>query len=232
MKISGIDGTFDVSSADGDVEVAINKLAKESKGSGTVKTKGNLAVFMDPEISTKFACTAITHDEINNNISVLSDAFTKDSDSMELCEDHGSDPTFMHVMHGRLSGLSAAAKRPRFASSTPNRSGKIDLDGSDLFSLGANASQSNTDSDVPDLSFEVTSRSASEPAKITIETLSWIETIRRKHGMGDVPFENANRREADDAHLTRKKSHSMSSKDKLKEILELAEKLKLEERQK
>ena len=134
-------------------------------------------------------------------VSVVSDSF---EESQELCLDTGlkAPPRRSHV-RGHFTGISEGTKRPIFTTSGSRSSGKIDLVGAEAQAMHQTMTKASSDEGSGRVEHGVQTREyekrgkeelEEEPAlditlrshgHIRVETLSWIEIIRRRHGFGN-----------------------------------------------
>lgn len=166
IHIQGIDGSFDIVTNEGDIKLQVNKIKLKSEA---LSKKGNITVSVDPEI-----ITSVYLKSLSSNISIKSDAI----DFQQLYNDNNS------IIEGKLTGKSRAAKRPIFDRGT-SLSGKINLEGADVQSM---QTIMNDDIDMDNTSLQTNTNSSiklTASKSIKLETLSWIEAIRRRHGLGD-----------------------------------------------
>jgi len=166
INIEGIDGSFDIINNEGNIKLQINKVKLKSEA---LSKKGNIIVSVDPEIVTNVYLKSLS-----SNISIISDAI-----DFQQLYNNNNDNT---IIEGKLTGKSRAAKRPIFNRGT-SLSGKINLEGADLQSM-----QTIIDDDNENTLFQTKIDSSIKliaSNNIKLETLSWIEAIRRRHGLGD-----------------------------------------------
>lgn len=188
VKMSGIDGSFDILAEKGHIVLQLNKLNSNNVSSIATAKKGGITANVDPELATRVYMKCLSAETTKANVSVISDAFLHDDSN----KDEPGKPSVRGEVVGTLSGLSKLLKRPTFSKS--NSSGKIDSHGADEQSLntfsipGVVAANGNDES-------QLTEKLGGGPEKfglqlisfgnIRLETLSWIEAIRRKHGFSN-----------------------------------------------
>ena len=146
------------------INLQLNKLKLKSEA---IANNGSISVSVDPEIVTDVYLKSLT-----SNVSITSDAV----------DFQPSSTNNSNIMEGKLTGKSRAPKRPIFNRGTSS-SGKINLDGADSQSM---LTIMNDTEDGPlSLSKSDSSIKFIASDSITLETLSWIEAIRRRHGLSD-----------------------------------------------
>lgn len=182
VKVGGLDGSFDIVTNNGNINLQINKLQLTSEA---LASNGHISVSVDPEVVTDVYLKSLT-----SKVSIISDAV----DFQPLKSPAASSSSeAMTIMEGRLTGKSRAPKRPTFNRGTSS-SGKINLDGADSQSMLTIMSDDDgsSSSSKSDSSIKFTAS-----GDITLETLSWIEAIRRRHGLSDkvgtIPPKNVGR---------------------------------------
>ena len=200
VKMANVDGAFNVEAREGNINLQVNKLMRGSSehtvgGSRVTATKGGIQISVDPEVraTVDAQCFGVAGRAV---VSMVSDSF---EEYTQLTQEPGGiklDPRAGH-RQGLLTGDSAGAKRPNFLSTAGRSSGKINLAGAESQAMQQTMSmtkEKKRDSDVVSdndddassataaAAFDLTLRSHGH---IRLETLSWIEIIRRKHGFGD-----------------------------------------------
>jgi len=151
--------------------------------------KGGISTNVDPELATNVLMKSTSAESTRASITIVSDAFQ----AHELSSSSRSE------VAGTLSGKSKHLKRPTFKVSA-NTSGKIDSDGANEQSMrtfttepaqrddsvsrnegmGGPKSSSDSHSDGNKYGLELIAF-----GNIRLETMSWIEAIRRKHGFAE-----------------------------------------------
>lgn len=164
-NLKGVDGSFHATSAQGDTNIQINKLYPGSESVAT-SLNGNVTALLDPEINARLECNAIC-----GEIQVDSDAFCP---SVSSPKSH----------KGVLSGQSGAVKRPNQSSRKfSQKSGKINIESAELSSLRSTTKQITPS--VPDSSSSLPSILLVGEKSISVETISWIGNILKKHGFNE-----------------------------------------------
>eukprot|EP00981_Chlorochromonas_danica_P007648 scaffold1830_cov227-Ochromonas_danica.AAC.1 len=150
-----IDGGFNVEAKEGDLSVQINALQMTPPSQG--KASKELTCLINPEISCSVDCSST-----NEEVMIVGDQFNG----------HASHSS----AHGRLIGKESSSAIP-----LSSQSGKIDLGGAEVASrrtLGLtkeNDTSAAHDHDAPHLILQA-------GARLSMQTLSWIDVIRKKHG--------------------------------------------------
>lgn len=167
VSVAGIDGSFDVLADQGSVTLQINKLS--AAPSFAVATKGGIVASVDPEVQATLRCQS--HGIAGRaRVTIISDAFESDPSAHSIAPMPG-------LAIGRLTGKSTALKHPPSASAA--RSGKIDLVQADRQSLGGSSSNPISAHTADSQAFDL---SLTAYGHVRVETLSWVEAIRRKYG--------------------------------------------------
>ena len=201
VRVSNIDGAFKIGADKGNIHLQVNALMRgntswTSGGSTVTSSKGGIQISVDPEVraTVDAQCFGVAGRAV---VSMVSDSY-EEYDSLVGTGSAGQPPRQGH-RQGLLTGDSAGAKRPEFSSSSGSSSGKINLSGAEDQSMQQTMSKTKEKSngrDSPSPSseegpdhpstehsnFDLTLRSHGH---IRLETLSWVEIIRRKHGFGD-----------------------------------------------
>jgi DUF4097 and DUF4098 domain-containing protein YvlB len=165
VTIGGLDGSFDILANEGNINLQLNKVKLNS---GALANKGRISVSVDPEIVTDVYLKSLT-----SNVSIISDAV----DFQPLSPNNNNA-----IIEGRLTGKSRSPKRPIFNRGT-SLSGKINLEGADSQSM---QTIMNDDDSLITLSKIDSSMKFVASGDIKLETLSWIEAIRRRHGLSNT----------------------------------------------
>jgi len=188
VSVHGIDGCFRVAALSGHVTLGINKINAQA-GQATA-TAGNIHATVDPEMVAALTCKSLQHGD-RDPITIVSDAFLRHNDVASTADAAVADavaagPGTAVTVHGLLTGESLAPKRAA-SRGRGATSGKIDLRGAEDQSLQSLASGgAHGDAATADNSAPILHLSAS--GSVRVETLSWVEAIRRKHGFaGPVP---------------------------------------------
>lgn len=197
VSVRNIDGHFDISSGKGSVNLQVNNMSSNATGEPNQATsyRGNLQVAIDPEIVAAVDC-ANTSTGNRAVVTIVSDSFEEFSElkpslleetresSQAPGESSQAPERSARRIQGRLTGQSSAAKRPPLdIGSGASRSGKIDLDNVAQLSETMNAGKEKEG----DESFDLVLMAYGH---IRMETLSWIEAIRRKHLGDDANADN------------------------------------------
>lgn len=208
--INGIDGSFQITAATGNISLQINKImAKDGRTSFAKSSVGNVTVTVDPELVANLTCESARVDD-QDSITILSDAFLRnDSGGGGASESPLATGTATGTatatatatttttvgagagvagrasasVCGLLTGESLAPKRARSSRGNGTSSGKIDLRGAESQSLQSLAAGGVNDPSPSVPSVPSLHLTANETVKV--ETLSWIEAIRRRHGFAD-----------------------------------------------
>ena len=178
VVMNGIDGSFQITAGVGDIALQINKIVskKDRLSSHATAVNGNVMVTVDPEMKANLICQSSLSEK--DAITIVSDAFQR-KDMNELSN--------TLIVYGLLTGQSTAPKRA--TSSKGSASGKIDLHGAEnqaTYSLAAvhNENISSSSTSLKDIS----SLQLTANGTVKVDTVSWIEAIRRRHGFaGPVP---------------------------------------------
>ena len=194
LAISNIDGAFKMIAQKGNVHLQVNKLV-QGRGSEVSAMRGGIQMSMDPEIKASIdaQCLGAGGRAI---VSIVSDSFEESQELRGAAGEGGVRAPRSRNKHkqGLFTGQSAAAKRPTFSTPGSDRSGKIDLGGAEAQALQQTVTKEGKREEMPlqgcqheqegevDEGFDLTLISHGH---IRVETLSWIEIIRRKHGFGD-----------------------------------------------
>ena len=185
VSVHGLDGSFHVSALAGDISLAINKINATQDGHGSVATAvaGSIQATVDPEMVAALTCQSMQQGE-RDPITIVSDAFLRHDDALSTAAAAAAGPGAAVTVRGLLTGESLAPKRAT-SRGRGATSGKIDLQGAEsqsLHSLASGGTQgSGNDAAAPTLHL-------SASGSVKVETLSWVEAIRRKHGFaGPVP---------------------------------------------
>ena len=179
VTMNNIDGWFDVSSQNV-VNLQVNKLSRHPSSSSGCKvfSKGSVFASVDPEMKASVDCYCLSTAG-RAVVTIISDSFVT-TEPAEGFSKLGPERT-----QGLLTGESKISKRPIFTKS--NSSGKINLSGAEEQA----ASGPNHENGQPSIAI---SDSANEEqfdlalhahGHVRLETLSWIEIIKRKHGFSD-----------------------------------------------
>lgn len=206
LKIANVDGAFSMRADTGNVHLQVNKLVRGSPalsaggGSVVAAPKGGIQMSLDPEIRATLdaQCRAVAGRAV---VSIVSDSF-EERRGLLGAGSQRVPPRASHVQ-GSFTGDSAGSKRPTFTTPGSRSSGKIDLVGAESQAMqqtmtkrgggsgggvqgeGGKEEEEEEEEDVdeeglePD--FDLTLRSHGH---IRVQTLSWVEIIRRKHGFG------------------------------------------------
>ncbi len=181
VTMNNIDGWFDIS-ANNIVNLQVNKLSRHpSSALGCrVLTKGSVFASVDPEVKASVDCFCMSTAG-RAVVTIVSDSFQP----LDAAPDQGLSP---ERAQGVLTGESKMSKRPTFSRGNGDASGKINLNGAELQAMsGPNhenrggSSDSNADNHTED-GFDLALHAYGH---VRLETLSWIEIIKRKHGFGD-----------------------------------------------
>jgi hypothetical protein len=205
VRVSNLDGAFQIGADTGTVHLQLNKLMRgnsawTTEGSSVTATKGGIQISVDPEVKATVdaQCFGVAGRAV---VTMISDSFEEYEQLATVGGVGGGRPRPGH-RQGLLTGKSAGAKRPEFLSSAGRSSGKINLSGAEDQSMQQTMSKTKDQSNGRDSgdrgedaaaaattaaaaatgAFDLTLRSHGH---IRLETLSWIEIIRRKHGFGD-----------------------------------------------
>lgn len=208
IHVNGLDGSFDLLSHNGDINIQINKLDTTKWISQAVASVGHIVVAVDPEVVASVQCKPVLSLELNGLCespfaTIVSDAFVGEEEKEEGKEEQvgrriqvttvtpatragSGTPSFSaDNLAGHLSGKSKSVKRPRFQSEVAH-SGKINLAGADEQSLATMKQNGREKGDVEgDLEGEGEGEEKHYDLKfmagrsVRVETLSWIEIIRR-----------------------------------------------------
>lgn len=136
-------------------------------------------------------CDSLSYMTTRAAVTIVSDAFEVDADKSAEITD---SVTVMEGgrLAGRLTGKSQSLKRPTPAAGYAHRSGKISLDGAEAQAMqshgerrgiapaGLNSSGPNDESSEMNYDLQLIAN-----GNIRLETMSWIEAIRRKYGFMD-----------------------------------------------
>ena len=210
VTLSGIDGTFDALADAGSIKLQINKLGR--KPSRASAPKGGITANISPETRAWVGCES-TGVAGRAKITVVSDAFLPASPPGSAPgTDPRARPGFLY---GLLTGQPSPSSSSSSSSlSRAGRSGKIDLEGAQrqsLSILGPPSSPPETATTPPTTPTTTGAAGKGEgegeegvvavpvntdgsPAiglslsahgHVRLETLSWFEAIRRKHGFTD-----------------------------------------------
>ena len=199
--ISNIDGSFNVNSQDGDVNLQINKLDLSLSSSATA-LRGNLTAKVNPEVAVNLVCESTCPQTSRSVLTISSDTYmpyfdtVHGDDFLTQCKDAkvaewlSSLPASSGQRKvGRLIGKSSSQHRnPHSSTQRSSLSGKINLQGAEQQSLRTfqrrdvnGESSDGNGSDIQDnvhLSFKAS-------GNVCVESLSWMEAIRRKYGFLD-----------------------------------------------
>ena len=175
VDVGGIDGSFDIISTNGNINIQVNKLDKTRQSTVTA-LMGSINGSIDPEIVANIECSSLSPNSNRDTITIASDAFELFNNTK-----YTSD-TFQKV--GRFTGKSTITKRPSFQSNNSLSSGKVDLKAAENQSLINRNVDTSLHSSLEhnDLKIDII---FSSYKNIYVETLSWIEVIRRKYGFLD-----------------------------------------------
>jgi hypothetical protein len=173
VAIQGIDGKINVLNLSGNISLQVNKLSEKSEN--VVKAvDGSISVNLNPEISARVRLQGPNA----NEIVVIAENFRVAKASAFL---HGIEGSFEGQLRDKnLHGRSALI------------SGKIDLISAEKYSLHSQRFTTNGDEHLSECDGSKISNSSQSPLLsvvaalgIRIETLSWMQAIRRKHGFAD-----------------------------------------------
>lgn len=205
VRVSNLDGAFKISADTGTVHLQVNKLMRgnsawTAQGSSVTATKGGIQISVDPEVraTVDAQCFGVAGRAV---VSMVSDSFEEYEQLTLPGGGPGGGPRPGH-RQGLLTGQSAGAKRPEFQSSSGRSSGKINLSGAEDQSMQQTMSKTKDQSNGRDGGNEADLASGASSSRavdagafdltlrshghIRLETLSWIEIIRRKHGFGEA----------------------------------------------
>jgi hypothetical protein len=188
VNVRNIDGHFDISSGKGNVSLQVNKMDSSEIPNQATAHKGNLQVAIDPEIIAAVDC-ANTSTASRAIVTIVSDSFEEFSEMkpsfLETSKGSSSAPErSARRIQGRLTGQSSGTKRPPLDTANgASRSGKIDLDNVNQLNETMNLGRKTGSEDSFDLVLTAFGH-------IRMETLSWIEAIRRKHLGEDANVDN------------------------------------------
>eukprot|EP01038_Epipyxis_sp_PR26KG_P015239 gene15239-20539_t len=194
ISIKGIDGSFNVTNAKGNINLQINgiknrKLQNNEGCSLANALDGNITATLDPDVIGIVTCASSLAE---GSSTVLSDSFELGNNKNHVTHDTKSNAFVGKVIEGYFTGKSKSSKkRPTFNNTNSSRSGKIDLVGAEL--------QANHK--IEDTENATVFGNGKYPAiggvkldaygNIKLETLSWIEAIRKKYGFeeneGTIP---------------------------------------------
>ena len=201
VRVANLDGWFDVETRSGHVDLQINQLTRRnvvlddddddvdsghsSLGCRAMTSDGNLAVAVDPNIRASILALS-TNAASRGKVTIVSDTFkTLTAKTVSRLS------TF-----GVFTGMVPITNSEDF-SRTSSRSGKVNLGAAEMVASLTAASSSNNDhmdtgvgtNDSTRLSTDAADESYPDlhiqaHGHVRVETLSWIELIRRKHGFG------------------------------------------------
>jgi hypothetical protein len=140
-------------------------------------------VSVDPEMKASVDCYCLRTASGRATVTVISDSF----EPFEIAKDSKSTS---ERLQGYLTGKSKSSKRPEYRSNSGNSSGKINLASIEeqeiITSSVPIGSVNKADTEAQDLSPRNTfDLSLQASGHVRLETVSWIEIIKRKHGFGD-----------------------------------------------
>lgn len=201
--ISNIDGSFNVISQDGDVSLQINKLDLSISSSASA-LRGNLTAKVNPDVAVNLLCESTSPQTGRSVLTISSDTYVpyldtvSGCDNLAQCEDAkavewiSTLPTSLGQRKvGRLTGKSSSRQRnPHFSSQRSSVSGKINLQGAEEQSLrtfqrgDVNVEFSDGDGDGREIQEDV-HLALQASGNVCVESLSWMEAIRRKYGFLD-----------------------------------------------
>jgi len=188
IQLSGLDGSFQALAERGNILLQINKLvhhsssSSSSSGSTAVATAGGITASVDPEMAAVVQCDSLATAG-RAVVTIVSDAF----------EPIGTANTASSV-RGKLTGSSGMRSRPLFARSSGEGggggSGKINLRGAEaqaLHIIGASTrtGEEKDGSKSHEEQEEQADLTLRAHGHIRLETLSWVEALRRKHGFAE-----------------------------------------------
>jgi hypothetical protein len=189
-----------VISQDGDVSLQINKL-DQSLSSSASALRGNLTAKVNPDVAVNVLCESTSPQTSRSVLTISSDTYVPYLDTVSggaQCEDAkivewiSTLPTTLGQRKvGRLTGKSSPRLRnPHFSSQRSSVSGKINLQGAEEQSLrtfqrgdvngefrDGDGGEFHEDEDVH-LNLKAS-------GNVCVESLSWMEAIRRKYGFLD-----------------------------------------------
>jgi DNL zinc finger len=224
VSLSGVDGSFDVVAEQGNVSLQLNKLSTDippgrdrnsyygddrdkvhdaMAGISTASApNGSVAASVDPELVALLKCETISPGA--KPIEVLSDAF-------EVKDDTDTDTDGKQMVSGFLTGKSKAPKRAT-SRRGGHSSGKIDLRGAESQAMQGYVERQGSGDGAEEPSGVIPSLWLQGKDVIRVETLSWIEAIRRRHGfsepMADVNVGRRARARLDSAAVRKKVEQS------------------------
>eukprot|EP01041_Mallomonas_annulata_P002957 gene2957-5807_t len=167
VKLTGVDGPCAIVAHNGDASLQINQM--NGHGVSVTCSNGNVLLSVDPELvgNVHLEGGVGSHSNIETipRVSVVSDAFSGDIMSSTAI--------------GTLSGLSAALKRPTFGTDG-KASGKINLPGAEA---QAQHWTKPSEKSIAEEEDSVSTLRVQASGEVRLETLSWMEAMRRRHGI-------------------------------------------------
>ena len=183
ITVNGVDGTLNIIANKGKITTQLNKLSLNNSTTMIAKN-GGIDVNLDPGIKTSLVCSIDENSKSSrHSINIQSDTFNGDIDDT-TATGHFSGVDNNKDLFGSSSGDSGGG----------GGGGKIDYDGARLQSLNTfsdinevdndsdgNNNSNNTDGANGSSSNNQASLILKSTGHIRIKTLSWMESIRRKH---------------------------------------------------
>ena len=187
--VSNIDGSFDILAQEGEVKLQINKLDLSSPSSA-VAVKGNISAKIDGEVAATLLCETTTGSSSGRKtLSIASDSYVSYVNTFDYENPVNSKnippkaqwiaalpaPLTGHRLAGRLTGPTAG--KVRHSGGGAASSGKISTASAEEQSLRTFEKKRLDSSDRENIDIQLRARGS-----VRVETLSWMEVIRRKYG--------------------------------------------------